>query len=111
MTVRATADRPGLAARYQVHAFGIMAQRDAAGVRLSTRNGHDFSKRFAQVVAAVAALAARSCLIDSEAIVSAEAGLAVFELLRSCAATTPPCSAPSTCSSSTARTCAGCRGS
>jgi ATP-dependent DNA ligase len=34
-------------------------------------------------VAAIAALPARSCLIDGEAIVSDEAGLAVFELLRS----------------------------
>jgi bifunctional non-homologous end joining protein LigD len=34
-------------------------------------------------VAAVAALPVRSCLIDGEAIVSDEAGLAVFELIRS----------------------------
>jgi ATP-dependent DNA ligase len=35
------------------------------------------------VVPAVAALPARSSLIDGEAIVSDEAGLAVFELIRS----------------------------
>jgi hypothetical protein len=52
-------------------------------VRLFTRNSHDFGKRFHLVVAAIAALPARSCLIDGEAIVSDEAGLAVFELLRS----------------------------
>jgi bifunctional non-homologous end joining protein LigD len=63
--------------------FRIMARRDAAGVRLFTRNGHDFGKRFPLVVAAIAALPASSCLIDGEAIVSNEAGLAVFELLRS----------------------------
>jgi bifunctional non-homologous end joining protein LigD len=34
-------------------------------------------------VAAIATLPASSCLIDGEAIVSNEAGLAVFELLRS----------------------------
>jgi ATP-dependent DNA ligase len=34
-------------------------------------------------VAAIAALPVRSCLIDGEAIVSDEAGLAVFELVRS----------------------------
>jgi ATP-dependent DNA ligase len=60
-----------------------LARRDAKGVRLYSRNGHDFSKRFPQVVAAIAGLPARSCLIDGEAIVSDEAGLAVFELLRS----------------------------
>jgi bifunctional non-homologous end joining protein LigD len=52
-------------------------------VRLITRNGNDFTKRFPLVVAAVAALPVRSCLIDGEAIVSDEAGLAIFELLRS----------------------------
>jgi bifunctional non-homologous end joining protein LigD len=63
--------------------FRILARRDAKGVRLYTRNGNDFSKRFPEVVSAVAALPARSCLIDGEAIVSDEAGLAVFELIRS----------------------------
>jgi bifunctional non-homologous end joining protein LigD len=58
-------------------------RRDAAGVRLYIRNGNDFTKRFPLVVAAVATLPARSCLIDGEAIVSNESGLAVFQLLRS----------------------------
>jgi bifunctional non-homologous end joining protein LigD len=44
--------------------FRIMARRDAKGVRLRTRNGHDFSKRSPLVVAAVAILPVRSCLID-----------------------------------------------
>jgi ATP-dependent DNA ligase len=63
--------------------FRIMARRDAAGVRLYTRNGHDFAARFPLIVAAVATLPARSCLIDGGAIVSDASGLAVFELLRS----------------------------
>jgi bifunctional non-homologous end joining protein LigD len=54
-----------------------------AGVRLLTRNGSDFSKRFPLVVTAVATLPVRSCLIDGEAIVSNESGLAVFNLIRS----------------------------
>src|SRR5215469_15583788 len=62
--------------------FRIMALRDAAGVRLITRNGNDFTKRFPLAVAAVAALPVWSCLIDGEAIVTDEAGLAVFELIR-----------------------------
>jgi bifunctional non-homologous end joining protein LigD len=36
--------------------FRILAQRDAAGVRLYSRNGNDFTKRFPLVVAAVATL-------------------------------------------------------
>jgi bifunctional non-homologous end joining protein LigD len=63
--------------------FRIMARRDAKSVRLITRNGNDFTARFPLVVAAVAMLPVRSCLIDGEAIVSDEAGLAVFELIRS----------------------------
>jgi bifunctional non-homologous end joining protein LigD len=62
--------------------FRIMARRDAAGVRLITRNGNDFTRRFPLAAAAVAALPGRSCLIDGEAIVCADKGLAVFELIR-----------------------------
>ena len=62
--------------------FRIMALRDATGLRLLTRNGNDFTKRFPLAAAAAAALPARSCLIDGEAIVTDENGLAVFELIR-----------------------------
>ncbi len=50
--------------------FRIMARRDAAGVRLITRNGNDFTARFPLAVAAIAALPGRSFLIDGEAIVT-----------------------------------------
>jgi ATP-dependent DNA ligase len=63
--------------------FRIMARRDATGVRLYARNGSEFADRFSLIVAAVAALPARSCLIDGEAIVTDDSGLAVFDLLRS----------------------------
>jgi bifunctional non-homologous end joining protein LigD len=62
--------------------YRIMARRDAAGVRLLTRNGHDFAGRFPMAAAAVVALPARSCLIDGEAIVTDRNGLAVFDLIR-----------------------------
>jgi hypothetical protein len=42
----------------------------------------NFTARFPLVASAVAALPARSCLIDGEAIVCDENGLAVFELIR-----------------------------
>jgi bifunctional non-homologous end joining protein LigD len=45
-----------------------MARRDAVGVRLFTRNGHDFTARFPLAAAAVTALPGRSFLIDGEAI-------------------------------------------
>jgi bifunctional non-homologous end joining protein LigD len=59
----------------------ILARRDSAGVRLITRHGIDFTARFPLVASAVEALPARSCLIDGEAIVCDENGLAVFELI------------------------------
>ena len=62
--------------------FRILALKDAAGVRLITRAGNDFSSRFPFIVAAVTALPARSFLIDGEAIVTNEDGLAVFDLIR-----------------------------
>jgi bifunctional non-homologous end joining protein LigD len=63
--------------------FRIMARRDANGVRLYTRNGYDFARRFPQIVEAVSKLPVRSCFIDSEAIVVDARGLSAFDLLRS----------------------------
>jgi bifunctional non-homologous end joining protein LigD len=62
--------------------FRIMARRNDTGVRLLTRNGYNSADRFPLVAAAVAALPARSCLIDGEAIVTDQNGLAVFDLIR-----------------------------
>jgi bifunctional non-homologous end joining protein LigD len=73
---------PGWIHEIKHDGFRIMARRDGAGVRLITRHGNDFTERFPLVASAVAAVPARSCLIDGEAIVCDESGLAVFELIR-----------------------------
>ena len=73
---------PGWIHEIKHDGFRIMARRDSAGVRLFTRNGNDFTARFPLAVAAVAALPGRSFLIDGEAIVTNDKGLAVFELIR-----------------------------
>jgi bifunctional non-homologous end joining protein LigD len=62
--------------------YRLMARRDAAGVRLVTRNGHDWTSRFPLIVEAAAALRVRSCLIDGEAVVCDDNGVAVFAKLR-----------------------------
>ncbi len=59
-----------------------MARRDAAGVRLITRKGNDLTRRFPFIAMAVAALPVASCLIDGEAIVSDDNGLAIFDRIR-----------------------------
>jgi bifunctional non-homologous end joining protein LigD len=52
------------------------------GVRLLTRNGNDFTEHFPHIAEAIRALNVRSCVIDGEAIVTDDKGLAVFELIR-----------------------------
>src|SRR5213080_2067752 len=73
---------PGWLHEIKHDGFRILARRDSAGVRLITRAGNDFSSRFPFIAMAVGKLPVRSCLIDGEAIVCDENGLAVFELVR-----------------------------
>ena len=73
---------PGWLHEIKHDGFRIMARRDSAGVRLITRHGNDFTTRFSFIAMAVSKLPVRSCLIDGEAIVCDENGLAVFELIR-----------------------------
>src|SRR5262249_16713066 len=62
--------------------YRLMARRGPVGIRLLTRNGHDWSPRYPLIVEAVNRLKARSCLIDGEAVVCDKSGLAVFDRLR-----------------------------
>ena len=73
---------PGWIHEIKHDGFRILARRDRTGVRLITRNGNDFTSRFPFIAMAVSKLSVRSCLIDGEAIVCDENGLAVFELIR-----------------------------
>jgi ATP-dependent DNA ligase len=61
--------------------YRLLAQRDGERVRLFTRNGYDWSDRFALIVAAVGALSARTCTIDGEALnrVAEEPGDVVYK--------------------------------
>jgi bifunctional non-homologous end joining protein LigD len=73
---------PGWIHEIKHDGFRILARRVGSGVRLFSRNGHDFTSRFPLVAAAVMALPAHSFLIDGEAIVTDGDGLAVFDLIR-----------------------------
>ena len=73
---------PGWLHEIKHDGFRIMAWRQPAGVRLITRKGNDLTGRFPVIAMAIAALPARSCLIDGEAIVCDQTGLAVFDLIR-----------------------------
>src|SRR5262245_24667815 len=80
------ADRPpsGPGSMHEIKhdGFRMMVRRDVAGVRLLTRNGHDWTDRYPLIIEAVNRLKARSCLIDGEAVACDENGLTVFERLR-----------------------------
>jgi bifunctional non-homologous end joining protein LigD len=73
---------PGWLHEIKHDGFRILARRDGAGVRLITRHGKDFTTRFPLVAAAVLTLPGRSFVLDGEAIVTNDKGLAVFELVR-----------------------------
>jgi bifunctional non-homologous end joining protein LigD len=73
---------PGWIHEIKHDGFRILARKDAVSVRLITRAGNGFSSRFPFIAIAVRELPVRSCLIDGEAIVCDEDGLAVFDLIR-----------------------------
>jgi bifunctional non-homologous end joining protein LigD len=73
---------PGWLHEIKHDGFRILARRDSVGVQLITRAGNDFSSRFPFISMAMGKLPVRSCLIDGEAIVCDENGLAVFDLIR-----------------------------
>ena len=62
--------------------FRLMARRDPVGIRLITRRGNDWTKRYPLVAEAVNHLKVRSCLIDGEVVCCDEKGVTTFQLLR-----------------------------
>jgi len=73
---------PGWLHEIKHDGFRILARKDAAGVCLITRAGNNFTDHFPFITMAVPSLPAQSCMIDGEAIVCDENGLAVFDLIR-----------------------------
>jgi ATP-dependent DNA ligase len=74
---------PGWVHEIKHDGYRLMVRRDPAGVRLLTRNGHDWSGRFPLIVKAAIALQVTSFLIDGEAVCCDDDGVPVFEKLRS----------------------------
>jgi bifunctional non-homologous end joining protein LigD len=73
---------PGWIHEIKHDGFRILAELNAGRVKLIIRKGFDLAQRFPLAAAAIAALPARSCIIDSEAIACDTNGLSVFDLLR-----------------------------
>jgi bifunctional non-homologous end joining protein LigD len=73
---------PGWLHEIKLDGFRLMARRDAAGVRLLTRNGLDWLSRYPSIAAAVTELRCRSCLLDGEVVICGKDGIPVFDRLR-----------------------------
>jgi len=55
---------PGWIHEIKHDGYRLMARRDAIGIRLLTRNGHDWAPRYPLIVEALDRLKVRPCLID-----------------------------------------------
>ena len=62
--------------------FRIIARKDGLRVRLYSRPGNDFTRRFPLIVETLARLRSRSCIIDGEAVACDANGIASFDLVR-----------------------------
>jgi len=62
--------------------FRIIARKDGERVRLYSRPGNDFTRRFPLIVETLARLRSRSCIIDGEAVACDDNGVALFDLVR-----------------------------
>jgi bifunctional non-homologous end joining protein LigD len=61
--------------------YRLIVRRDGDTVRLFTRRGHDWTKRYPRIAGVAGKLRARSFTLDGEAVVCGEDGVAVFEAL------------------------------
>src|SRR3954453_6611432 len=73
---------PGWVHEIKHDGFRMMVHRSPAGVRLLTRNGHDWTGRFPLIAQAARALKLRSVLLDGEAVACDGDGLPCFDRLR-----------------------------
>src|SRR5215831_18385753 len=62
--------------------FRIIARKDGPRVRLYSRPGNDLTRRFPLIVETLARLLSRSCIIDGEAVVCDDNGVASFDRIR-----------------------------
>jgi ATP-dependent DNA ligase len=62
--------------------FRIIGRKDGGRMRLYSRPGNDFTRRFPLIVKTLARLRSRSCIIDGEAVVCDDNGVASFDRIR-----------------------------
>jgi bifunctional non-homologous end joining protein LigD len=79
---RQAPERPRLDPRNKARRLSDDGARNGAGVRLFTRNGHDWTGRYPLIVQAARTLRAQSFLLDGEAVNCNEEGVPDFDVLR-----------------------------
>jgi bifunctional non-homologous end joining protein LigD len=62
--------------------FRVIARKDGPRVRLYSRPGNDFTRRFPLIIETLARLRSRSCIIDGEAVACDDSGIASFDRTR-----------------------------
>ena len=62
--------------------FRVVARKDGDRIRLYSRPGNDFTRRFPLIVEALTRLRSRSCIIDGEAVCCDDNGLPSFDRIR-----------------------------
>jgi bifunctional non-homologous end joining protein LigD len=82
-TRRQCFERTRLAARGQIRRLPPPVERDGARVRLITRNGYDWTKRFPWIVAAALKNRSKQFVIDGEAVILGVDGISDFNALHS----------------------------
>jgi bifunctional non-homologous end joining protein LigD len=85
--------RPGWVYEEKVDGWRVLAYKDAAGVRLISRNARDLTRRFPELAGAVAALEPPTLILDGEIAVFDTQLLSHFEWIRARpkdVAATPP---------------------
>ena len=62
--------------------FRVIARKDSTRVKLYSRPGNDLTERFPLIVEPLSRLRARTCIIDGEAVVCGDDGIASFDRIR-----------------------------
>jgi bifunctional non-homologous end joining protein LigD len=63
--------------------YRLVVRKADGKVRIYSRRGADFTKRFSRIVEAVQGMRARSIILDGEGVICDDNGLAIFDALHS----------------------------
>jgi len=80
--VRALPEGPGWSLEVKFDGYRIEAIKNGAEVRLFSRRGNDFTKRFAKVAEAVSKVNATSAVLDGEVVAVDSEGHVSFQMLQ-----------------------------